>query len=222
MFIFLPLALADIPPIPPTGKVFVTHTVQIAGLSDHPEHVLLLYAASEEISQHRVFKDDSPVEIDGELRSADFWVMSRPGYDAWAEAARAEVKRQLIACEERGEGCVHSSRFEPRLVPPGDSIRCGVTLSAPSSVPSGEPTSQLHAFLLQTASATECVLSPAEAAPAPASDPEVPASDPVEPSPAAPEPEVSPDRAGCATVSGASLVAIGLSMMLGLRRRCGS
>lgn len=204
MFFLLPLALADVPPIPRSGEAFVTHTVKVEGVSAFPEHVLLLYSTGGEISQYLTFTDSTPAQIDRALHASEFWLLGRSDYDAWSQQSSEEVRVQRAACEERGEGCVHPSRFSPRITPPTRPIGCGVTLSLPTSASIGEPTSALHAFRLETASDASCVITALDTA-----------------SGALPAPS-APERMGCATATGAPLGAVVLSMMLGLRRRCGS
>ncbi|MDG1484541.1 MAG: hypothetical protein P8R54_33450 [Myxococcota bacterium] len=212
MLLLSSLALADIPPDALPGRTLAQNTVSVAGLDAHPDVVLLLYTGSTELGSHQVLSSErAATQLSDTLLQAGFWLMTKADYSAWSVVTSAEIARQEAACSERGEGCVHISRFTPSYAPPTTAISCGVTLDAPYDVPTGEPSQRRHAFTLSAASATVCTLT---------------ATPPVEASSANPPQDVGSGASlpgGCATARGGAMGAILLPMMvLGWRRRCGS
>ena len=214
-------AWADIPPTPPAGKQFTTYSIQVDGLEGFPDAVLVAYDKdTAELRGYEAFKagDSKHMLVNGNnsrgqrFSKPDLYFMTAAAFAAWAEATSVAVEEQRTACDERGEGCAHISRFMPRIAPPADAVPCNASIQIRTTAPVGGATAYLDVFTVTAASAGGCTVTgpaePASAAPASAPSAGVP-----------PEPSAAESR--CAAVTGTgSGVAWGLAMLLaGARRR---
>ncbi len=223
----LSVALADVLIEPDDGQIHVSHSLQIQGLAEHPDVVVLAFSGKpgSSLSTHRVFtaERDQHQLASGRARSgnigeAGLYLMSSEDYEAWNTKRGEEVTRQREACE-RGEGCVHISRFVPDYNAPKAVVSCNLSIPTVTSAPTGSPSKRLDAYRLTTASADSCVLeastpeiTPVPADPAPADDP-VPADDPTPPGP-------GDDNRDCSSSPGVGSFFLGLAMLM-LARRSG-
>lgn len=163
------LAYADVAPIEPPGKHFVSHSLRVEGMGDHPGHVLVVYDAPQDgqISANLAYHSEGQSEqvlADGSRSRGNLfsrptvYLMTRDNYNAWSKISTAEIERQRIACAERGEGCMHISRFVPHYAPPTNAIDCKMQLEAITLLPDSGPDRIVDVFRLKTASADTCLL----------------------------------------------------------------
>lgn len=161
------VARADVILPPAEGSRYVTHALRVQGLEAHPDVVLLAYEGGAQIRTWRVFSADGESQWDlGSGRGRSGAGMSRPSvhllpkatFDTWSAAASAEIARQRTACDERGEGCVHISRFTPRIAPPAGAVSCGLTLDLVLVGPKDGPDQVVDIAELVAADATTCTL----------------------------------------------------------------
>ena len=130
-------AIADIAPPQNPSTTPLHHELIIRGLDAHPEHVLLLTPQTDNgmISTSRVLSHETPQVImaKGEATSSQIWQpvaqwMTRDDYDKWRLEVTQIIEEQRKACDERGEGCPHTSRFEPSYSAPKTGIVCTLDL----------------------------------------------------------------------------------------------
>ena len=180
--LLIPLAIADIPPPQNPSTAPLHHELIIQGLDAHPEHVLLITPQTSNgmISTSRVLSHDTPQVFmaKGDASSSQIWQpvaqwMSRDDYDQWRLEVTQIIEEQRKACDERGEGCPHISRFEPSYSPPKTGIVCTLDLpeldretkidATDSPKPWPDPQVKQHVFSLTDVSEETCVLSPVNA-----------------------------------------------------------
>ncbi len=236
LLLLLPtLAHADLIAPPPDDKQFIVHEVYLDNVGAYPDLVFVAADDGDAIRSPRTFTAEAPTQELGRGHGRGSRGLSRPriravakaDHEAWRARARAAGEAQREACFERGEGCVHPSRFEARYPPLDKGIPCSEPIDVQTTAPRGAPAVRTDAFRVVRADATECVL---EAIPVPPPAPE--------PEPAAPEapatatsgaaapsapPASSGDPAGGCSTAGAwtsvgSLVG-GLSLLLLVGRR---
>jgi hypothetical protein len=205
----LPIATADIAPTPPPGEQFATYHVRVEGLEAFPDVVLVLHDRSEQINAHRAFTAEKPEQQiangfssrGARFSSPDLFVMSADAYTAWSTLTSTEIERQRQACDERGEGCAHISRFVPRYAPPSDTTVCNAGIQIKTSSSVGGPERYVDTFTVTDAAPGRCSLSIQASAPAPE--------------------EASSSERGCAAVTATGGVVWGLALLLagGRRRR---
>lgn len=218
------LALADVVVPPPDDSRYVSHVLRLDGLQAHPGFVFLVYDDGPEISGWRAFSAGGQAEwelmrggsrLGAAMSQPAVRMLSAAAYESWAAATNAEKERQRAACSERGEGCMHISRFVPRVAPPSGAIDCGLRLSMEATGPADGPEQIVHIATVTAATETSCVvtLTGRETSGAP-----TPASTPPAQVPATTAPETRPR---CATGTGAGSLLLGLVLALGLvsRRR---
>ena len=140
-------AAADVAPPRQKGKVYVTHRVGVTNMADHADWVLLVYDAPSKgrIVDHLAFASGTETEqtmTEGDswrstarYQKPSVWLLSKDSWTRWAKATRQEIAKQRRACAERGEGCVHISRFQPKYAPPADAIACNATIDVVKSQP---------------------------------------------------------------------------------------
>ena len=164
-------AFADIPPDIPEGSEFVSHYVQIENMADHPDFTIVVYDPATEglIRASLVFTADSDERqllVNGRSWQslADFgnpglWLLPRDAQTEWSSATAVEIDRQREACFERGEGCVHASRFSPRFAPPEGALDCNVRVDVQAQRPTDPdtPAEVVDVFRVTEASADRCV-----------------------------------------------------------------
>lgn len=218
-------ALADVSVPPPDKQRFLTHQLRIEGLDAHPDVVVVAHDRTETLSAHRAFSAGDAEQIlgiggnryGGSLSAPALFLMARADYDAWSEAVRVEVAKQEEACADRGEGCVHASRFVPSYAPPAGTVDCKQDIGLRLTGPQDGPVAVTDVLRLVEASATSCRLEVVEQAAAPASP---------EPAPDTPAAPAAPSEAGtagaergCTHVGSVGPVLLGLGLLLGLGRR---
>lgn len=217
-------AQADIAPMPPPDKQFTTYTVQVDGLDKFPDAVLVLHDKdadtiygyrpfSAEKASHQIANGHS--SRGNTIHNPDFFLMTAEAFAAWSAETNAEIARQRDACSERGEGCVHISRFVPKFAPPTGTVPCNATVNIRTTAPQGGPSEYTDVFTVTAASAEGCTLTgPAAPAAAPSGSHEPEAA------PADPAPSAEPAGSRCAAVTAAGGAAWGLALLLaGARRR---
>lgn len=165
-------ALADIPPDIPEGSEFVSHYVHIENLADHADYSILVYDPPAEglIRGRLVFTADSDErqllvngrswESRGEFGHPGLWLLPRDAETEWSTATAQEIDRQREACFERGEGCVHASRFAPNFPAPEGAVDCTVRVDVQVQRPtsSDSPAEVVDVYRVTEASAEECVV----------------------------------------------------------------
>ena len=164
-------ALADVAPPLARGMEFLVHRVVVENMAEHPKWSLVVYdrPSSGKIRAHLVFNADTKKEqhlVSGRswrekarFRSPRVWLVPRETAQAWSKVTKAEIMRQRAACQ-RGEGCAHISRFQPKYAAPDAAVDCGVAIKVTSKRKvdrSGKPI-VLHTYRLTKASATACML----------------------------------------------------------------
>lgn len=204
-------ARADVALEPAAGTRFITHALRLEGLDAHPGYVVLAYDDGPELHTHRAFHSGGPATQElgwgganrgGLLSAPGLHLLPRAAYDAWAASTTATVQAQETACAERGEGCMHISRFVPHYPPPAGAVSCGIRLPLQGSGPADGPDRVEEVLRLEAASDSACTVT--RVGPAPSLDG-----------------QATPADAGARcdlTGSAASLLA-GLGLLLGLGRR---
>ncbi|MCB9700073.1 MAG: hypothetical protein H6738_25015 [Alphaproteobacteria bacterium] len=158
------VALADIAPTPAVGQRFLTHSVRVTGLTEHPGFVLVAHDAGDTVGTVLAWTGDEVQQLGNgasnrgpRLSHPSFRLMSREAYDAWKTASSAEVSAQREACM-RGEGCAHISRFVPKITPPTGTVDCATSIDVVTSGPADGPDAVVEPLTVVEASATSCVL----------------------------------------------------------------
>lgn len=182
-------ARADIPPDIEPGNEFVNHHLRIENMGDHPDFALLVYDAPDDgrIRASAVFSSAADAQqfltnggnwqSRSEYRRPRLWLLPLDSQEAWSASASAEVAAQRTACMERGEGCMHISRFTPNYLAPTDAIDCGAEFQVQTERAVDPDTSRdvVTAFRLVEASAETCVVEPVETATTAAAEDDGPA-----------------------------------------------
>ena len=200
-------ARADIAIEPPTDQQFLTWSIRVEGLEAAPGSVVVAWETPYEgkITGYRALSAASPeAELyhGGSRRpglaSPDLYLLPTAAFETWQAATREEIDRQEAACADRGEGCMHISRFVPHFAPPTGGIDCATKAKLTESGPTNSPPTRLLTFHLDEASATTCKLSPVGQ-----------------------EKEAAPKATGGCTSAGGSALSLlaGFAMLVGLSRR---
>ena len=121
--LMLSVAHADLIVPPPPDTRHIVHQLQLDNVADFPDRVFLAIDADDTVHAHRVFTAQAPTQElgrggrsrGGGLSKPQIRSLSQAEYKAWAEATGAAIRQQRAACADRGEGCVHISRFTPRI-----------------------------------------------------------------------------------------------------------
>lgn len=208
--LLLSSAQADVVLPPPDGRQYLSHELTLSGL---PEGWVLVVAADtkELAGVVSLSADGSTTLATGDDRflplgqSPKVWAMTAADHAAWTARADAIAAEQERACSETGEGCVHISRFVPRLPAPAPRLDCGTTLSLRLEGPASGPRTTTDQLEVVSLTDTACALQLTGPAPVPSS--------PTGPRP----PSTSRCSAGAASTSAASL-ALGIGL-LGIARR---
>ena len=160
-------ALADIAIEPDPGTTFLSHSLRLEGLAEHPTSVLVVHDGGSTISAHRAYSADREAQQTlarggsnrgGGMGAPSIYLMNGIAYQAWSTATDATVSAAREACADRGEGCAHISRFVPSYAPPTGAISCGVSIDLQLSGPDGGPDEVVDVYRLAEASATTCRL----------------------------------------------------------------
>lgn len=160
-------ARADVALEPEPGTRFVTHALRIEGLDAHPGHVVLAYDEGATLSTFRAFHaGGQPSQELGwgganrgpHMGAPGLHLLPRAAYEAWLAQTTATILAQETACAERGEGCMHISRFVPSFPPPAGAVSCGLGLTVQGSGPKDGPDRVEDVLHLETATDTSCVL----------------------------------------------------------------
>jgi uncharacterized protein (TIGR03382 family) len=213
-------AHADVAPIPQPGTKFIDFTVEIVGLTDAAGYVVVAWDPpyQEQIERHTYF---TPTEgrraigwgqSRGNFSKPHFYLMSVAAFEAWQAATAKLVATQREACYQRGEGCVHASRFVAHYPPPPakDVIDCGVSVEVVTNVPTAGPDHLGKRWQLAEAGPRTCRLTEvAFPAPAPAPTPTpTPAPTPAPAPPATPTSTTTSPSSGCGTAPSEASAAV--------------
>lgn len=218
--LLLPPAHADVAIEAPEGMLLATHSLRVEGLLDHPDAVILAFDGPPggTVSTHRVYgqgQASQHVLARGDDRNGSamgapsLYAMARPAYETWAAATSAEVERQRQACDERGEGCMHISRFVPSYASPSAVLPCGVQVETVTQGPDSGPDLRIEVYKVAALEIAApdggaCRLDKVATEQYRQGNPYQPAS------------------GGCSALAGsAASVLAGLSLLLGLGRRRG-
>ena len=162
LFAFASLGWADIPPIPPVGKQFTIHSVQIQNLSAFPSYVIYAGNKGKMTGSYRIWdaQDTRPkVLANGAARNVgvtnpQFLLLTKKAYQSWYKHAKAVVDKQSADCD-KGIGCIHVSQFVARYpVPQG--VDCKVKLKVQTT--SMKRQQFLTIYRLEKADENSCVL----------------------------------------------------------------
>lgn len=162
-------ALADVAIEPPTGQIFTTHSLLIEGLLEHPDFVIVAFDGDpgSTISAHRAFgKGQASQHVlargdatrGGYLARPSLHLLSKAAYDTWWAQTSATIEQQRTACAERGEGCVHISRFQPSFTAPTGTLPCGVSLELNTVSDAGGPDLIIDVYQVEKLDASTCKL----------------------------------------------------------------
>lgn len=223
------LAHGDVLAHPPQDTQFAVHEVYLDNVQDFPDLVFVAMEDRDPMRSPKTFTADTPTQEMGRghgrgtkgLHQPRVVAMKKADHDAWKTEAQAAAEAQREACFERGEGCVHPSRFEARYPRPERSVPCSEPIAVQTTVPLDAPPVRTDAFRIVRAGATECVLEPIPVPPAaPEHEATAPPASAADPS-GTPPPNEAPT--GCSSTAGAwtslgSLVG-GLSLLLLIGRR---
>lgn len=162
------VAFADVAPDIPPGSRFVNHAIMIQNLDAHPNYAVVVYDAPRNglIGGHKIF---SPIHSAKHVMTRGASWRSREAFSsprlhllplraaiAWQRETDREIERQREACFERGEGCVHASRFFPRYAPPPEVTSCSAEVELVYELAGPGPEEVVDTFRLVTASANRC------------------------------------------------------------------
>ncbi|MCK6505808.1 hypothetical protein L6R53_20870 [Myxococcota bacterium] len=160
-------ARADVALEPDPGTRFLTHALRIEGLDAHPGYVVLAYDAGAELSTWRAFHAGAPASQElgwgganrgPRMGAPGLHLLPRAAYDAWLAQTTATIQAQETACAERGEGCMHISRFVPSFPPPVGAVSCGLSLQVQGAGPEDGPDRVEEVLRLEAASDSTCSL----------------------------------------------------------------
>lgn len=216
-------ARADVAIEAPSGQRYVRYGLRIEGLDAFPEAVILAADPGQEIHAYRAFHAGGETAWDlsgggGRDRGMGgpaLRLTSAATYESWSTTTNALIEAQRQACDERGEGCAHISRFVAHFPPPAGTVDCGVQVQPVVQGPAEGPDHVVDVYKLVEASATTCRLEkvgqeqsrdgkPITAKAAPTSS------------------QGAPHSGRCSTLAGsAASVLAGLGLLLGLTRRKG-
>ena len=172
VLLWVPFSHADLIMEPPDGTQHLRHTLEVKGL---PAGRVLVFAADgKEIPGVVAFEADGERELgSGHSRfhilgsKPRLWSLTTADYAAWKQQAATLTAEQEAACADRGEGCVHISRFQPRLPPPSPAVSCGQPVRLRLEGPADGPSTTRDVLTVQSLTATECAVSVVAAPSAP-------------------------------------------------------
>ncbi len=161
-------AFADVAPDISPGSRFVNHAIMIQNLDAHPNYAVVVYDAPRNglIGGHKIFSQIHSAKHvltrGASWRSREVFSSARlhllplRAAIAWQRETDREIERQREACFERGEGCVHASRFFPRYAPPPEVTSCSAEVEMVYELAGPGPDEVVDTFRLVTASANRC------------------------------------------------------------------
>ena len=159
---FSTIAFADVPPIPPPGKQFATHSVEIQNLKSFSNYVIYVGNKGKTTSSYRTFdaQTDKPLVLAqggsrrGVITDPQFLLMTKQAFEEWSNKASKLMQKQRDDCRN-GIGCSHISRFEPKYPSPS-GIDCNIALKVRTT--STDKTQFLNTYKLEQADAKTCEL----------------------------------------------------------------
>lgn len=155
-FIFSFLAHADIPPVPPDDKQFASNYVLFdtkAGLEDK---VIVGYEPGKTSSSNLIINSEFN-DYRSFSSTYEFALLSKEEFEVWRAMKTETVQKQRADCYD-GIGCIHISRFNPKIPNP-TGINCNFTLRYIHTVPMGEPGFLINIVQIDTATDDSCILS---------------------------------------------------------------
>jgi hypothetical protein len=167
LFTLATAARADIAAEPPMGMQFLSHSARVEGLAAHPGYVVLAYDRGDPVSAVVAWTPEGEAvqqlayggnNRGGGLSAPAVHLMSTAAYAEWRAKATAAVEVQRKACAERGEGCMHISRFVPSLPAPQGAIDCKLAITLETTGSAAGPDALVQVLELTEASATTCVV----------------------------------------------------------------
>ena len=159
---FSTIAFADVPPEPPAGKQFATHSVEIQNLKSFADYVIYVGNKGKTTNTYRVFdsQTDKPLVLaqgssrEGKITNPQFLLMTKQAFEEWSTKARQALQKQREDCMN-GIGCAHISRFEPTYPSPS-GIDCNIALNVQTT--SVDKSQFLSTYKLEKADDKSCVL----------------------------------------------------------------
>jgi hypothetical protein len=154
---------ADVAPVAPPDRRFVTTVVRVEGLTDVGWVLAAFEQGQTPIQTHASFEvgaAERRFRLDSRLDGAPLRLFERSAWDTWLEETQRSISEQREACFSRGEGCVHPSRFSPSYPPPEGGVDCALALRIPGDGPHDGPEEVTQRLRVIELGANTCRLEP--------------------------------------------------------------